>query len=137
MAFSGPVEDRIALRDLLDAYADAVCRNDADAWAATWADDGRWELPGFGAFSGKVEIVATWKAAMTEFPGIVFHAWPGTMAIDGDQATMRSYTSETYARADRVHRDLGEYDDLCVKVGGRWYFTSRRFRSLHRQESAS
>ena len=134
MAFSGPLEDRIALRELLDEYADAVCRNDSDAWAATWADDGQWALPGFGAFTGKTEIVKTWKAAMTGFPGIAFHAWPGAMTIDGDKATMRSYTAETYARGDRVHRDLGEYDDVCVKIGGRWHFAVRRFRSIHRQE---
>jgi ketosteroid isomerase-like protein len=137
MAFSGPTEDRVALRDLLDSYADAVCRNDADAWAETWADDAWWELPGFGAFSGKAEIVETWKAAMTGFPGIVFQAWPGAMTIDGDKATMRSYTAETYARGDRVHRDLGEYADTCTKIEGRWFFVSRRFRSLRRQESAS
>lgn len=137
MAFSGLVEDRIALRDLLDEYADAVCRNDAGAWAVTWADDCQWELPGFGAFTGKAKIVETWKTAMTAFPDIVFHAWPGAMMIEGDKATMRSYTTETYARGDQVHRDLGQYDDACVKIGGRWYFAARRFRSLHRQESPS
>ncbi|MBJ7441845.1 MAG: nuclear transport factor 2 family protein [Sphingopyxis sp.] len=137
MGFSGPVEDRIALRNLLDSYADAVCRNDADAWAATWADDGRWELPGFGTFSGKTEIVETWKAAMTGFPGIVFQAWPGAMTIEGDKAIMRSYASEIYSRGDDVHHDLGEYADACMKIEGRWFFASRRFRALRRQEGVS
>lgn len=137
MGFSGPVDDRIALRELLDAYADAVCCRDADAWAATWADNGQWELPGFGTFSGKAEIVGIWKQAMTGFPGIVFRAWPGSMAINGASATMRSYTSETYVRGDRTHHDLGEYSDICTKVEDRWYFSSREFRSLNRQEYAA
>ncbi len=137
MGFSGPLEDRIALRDLLDSYADAVCRHDAAAWAATWADDCQWELPGFGAFSGKAAVIDTWTAAMQGFPGLVFQAWPGAMRIDGDGATMRSYTAETYRRGGVIHRDLGEYDDQCARIDGRWYFVSRRFRALHRQEDAA
>jgi len=137
MGFSGPLEDRIALRDLLDSYADAVCRNDAAAWAATWADACEWELPGFGAFSGKAAVVDVWTAAMQGFPGLVFQAWPGAMTIDGDRATMRSYTAETYRRDGVIHRDLGEYADRCARIDGRWYFVSRRFRARHRQEDAA
>ena len=39
MAFTGPLEDRIAIRELLETYADAVCRVDAEAWGSTWAED--------------------------------------------------------------------------------------------------
>src|SRR3546814_11639885 len=38
MPFEGSFEDRLALRDLLDAYADAVNRADSEAWPATWED---------------------------------------------------------------------------------------------------
>src|SRR3546814_12693675 len=75
MPFEGSFEDRLALRDLLDAYADAVNRADSEAWAATWDDGGRWSLPGFGIFEGKAKIVDTWRAAMRAFPDIVFRAW--------------------------------------------------------------
>lgn len=136
MTFTGPLEDRVALRDMLDCYADAVCRNDAAAWAETWADDATWVLPGFGEFAGKTRIVEIWRTAMTGFPGIVFRAWPGAMTIENDCATMRSYTSETYRRGDHVHRELGEYTDDCVKIDGRWLFASRRFRALQRGEGA-
>jgi len=37
MAFTGPFEDRLEIRELLETYSDAVCKVDADAWAATWA----------------------------------------------------------------------------------------------------
>jgi SnoaL-like protein len=43
MTFAGPFEDRLAIRELLDAYSDAVCSFDADAWGATWAEGGVWE----------------------------------------------------------------------------------------------
>jgi len=39
MAFTGPFEDRLAIRELVDSYGDAVARNDAQAWGANWAED--------------------------------------------------------------------------------------------------
>ena len=37
-----PIEDELALRNLMGRYTDAVNRRDADAWIATWAEDGVW-----------------------------------------------------------------------------------------------
>ena len=34
MPFTGPAEDRLAIRELLETYADAVTRCDAEAWGA-------------------------------------------------------------------------------------------------------
>ena len=137
MGFDGPFEDRLALRDLLDTYADAVCRRDAGDWAATWDADGEWILPGFGHFVGQRAIVATWTEAMKGFPGLVFQAWPGAMKVDGARAMMRSYTAETYHRDGRFHRDLGLYEDVCVRKEGRWLFARRSFASLQRQSCAA
>lgn len=39
MTFTGPFEDRLALRELLETYADAVTQRDADTWGAIWAED--------------------------------------------------------------------------------------------------
>lgn len=39
MANSGPTEDRLAIREVIENYADAVTRRDGDAWAACWAED--------------------------------------------------------------------------------------------------
>jgi ketosteroid isomerase-like protein len=138
MAFTGSAEDRLAIRELLDAYADAVCQADAVAWGATWAEDSTWEMPDypeFGTISGKETIVATWKAAMAQYPGVLFIATPGSIVIDGDQATVRSYTSEVFddKTTGKTTRDRGRYDDLIVKRDGRWMFKRRRFKKLHRE----
>lgn len=135
MTFSGPLEDRMALRELLETYADAVCRRDANAWATTWAEDCLWILPGFGEFSGKALVVETWQAAMKTFPDIIFRAWPGAMTITGGQASMRSYPAEIYTRDGDTHHDTGVYDDICSKIGERWHFVSRSFFALRRQRS--
>ncbi len=140
MPFTGPAEDRLAIRELLDAYADAVTRRDAEAWAATWVEEAEWSLPDYpeiGTTRGRSAIVAMWIEAMKGFPGIMFEAWPGSIAVDGNRATMRSYTSEVYDQNGATVRDRGAYDDICVKIDGRWLFASRSFRNIHKQVVAN
>jgi ketosteroid isomerase-like protein len=137
MAFTGPAEDRLAIRELLDVYADAVCRVDANAWEAVWAEDSVWELPDYpeiGTVRGRAKIVAMWKAAMSHYPGIIFISTPGAIEIDGNRATVRSYTSEVYDdQQGRTRRDRGVYEDVVIKQNGQWLFQSRRFRNIHRE----
>ncbi len=133
MPFSGPFEDRLAIRELLEAYADAVNRCDPDAWRALWAEDGEWVLPeetGLGTIKGRDTIVASWIETMKHFPGVLFHAWPGSIAVADASAAMRSYTAESFARDGAVIDQRGAYDDLCVKHHGTWLFKSRTFRIL-------
>ena len=136
MAFEGPVEDRLAIRELIDAYADAVILHDAEAWGATWAEDAVWSVPDYpemGDVHGREAIVTTWKAAMENYPGIVFVANPGSIVVDGDHAIVRSYTSEVYDIDGATKRDRGRYDDVCVKRDGKWLFQKRVFKNIHRE----
>lgn len=136
MPFTGPAEDRLAIRELLETYADAVTRVDADDWAATWAEDAEWSLPDYpeiGTTKGRAAILAMWIEAMKGYPGIMFEAWPGSIVIDGNRAAMRSYTAEVYDQDGVTKRDRGVYEDTCVKIDGQWLFASRSFRNLHRQ----
>lgn len=138
MPYTGPFEDRLAIRELLEAYADAVTRVDPADWGATWAEDGEWSMPDypeFGTPKGRDNIVEVWTGAMKVYPGVKFQAWPGAIEVDGDKAAVRSYTSEIYDRGDITFRDRGQYDDICVKVDGKWLFKSRVFRNIHRQQA--
>lgn len=139
MAFTGPFEARLAIRELLEAYADAVTQRDPEAWGATWAEDGEWSLPDYpeiGTTRGRDAIVAMWVEAMKAYPGIMFEAWPGSIEVDGDSAVMRSYTAEVYDQQGITVRDRGVYEDRCVRIDGKWLFQSRSFRKIHRQEAA-
>lgn len=138
MPFTGPAEDRQAIRELLEAYADAVTRRDAEAWGATWAEDAEWSLPDYpeiGTTRGRPAIVAMWTEAMKAYPGIMFEAWPGSIEVSGEGAVMRSYTAEVYDQDGVTMRDRGVYEDTCVKQDGRWLFKSRSFRNIHRQHA--
>jgi ketosteroid isomerase-like protein len=137
MSFEGPLEDRIAIRELLEAYADAVSRFDEKDWGDLWAEDSVWSLPDYPQYPdtiGKAAIVDMWVTAMKDYPGIMFQAWPGAITVDGDRAVVRSWTSEVYDKDGKVHRDRGRYEDICVKVDGRWLFQTRSFQNIHRQE---
>lgn len=136
MPYSGPAEDRLDIRELIETYADAVTQNDPVAWGATWADNGEWSLPDYpeiGTTRGRDAIVAMWIEAMKAYPGVIFQAWPGSIEIDGGRAIVRSYTSEVYDQQGVTKRDRGVYEDVCVKIGDRWLFERRSFRNIHRQ----
>lgn len=138
MAFTGPLEDRLAIRELIDGYSDATMRRDEHAWADLWTDDARWYLPDFPDYAdtvGKEAIVALWSRAVADHPGLIYVATPGAIEVDGDRATVRLYTSEVYARADggAAIRRRGRYDDVLVKRDGRWYIDEHRFHTLHEE----
>lgn len=135
MAFHGPAEDRLAIRDLLDAYADAVTRNNVDDWSACWAEDSVWDLPDYpeiGETHGKAAITAMWVEAMKPYPGIMFQAWPGSIVVDGDRAEVRSWTAEVFVMDGVTNNHRGQYEDICVKRDGKWLFLNRSFRNIHR-----
>ena len=135
MPFSGPPEDRELIRELLDDYCDAVNRRDPAAWGAVWAEDGVWSLPALGieGIQGRDNIVATWKQAMGLFSFANMMTQAGRIDVDGERATVRSYTSEVLVVADggKEQRPRGLYEDVCVKRAGRWLFQRRTFHVLH------
>ncbi|SIQ09300.1 conserved hypothetical protein [Aromatoleum tolulyticum] len=134
MSFSGPIEDRLAIREVIEQYADAVMQRDAVAWAGVWAEDSEWRLPeypGLECFRGRDEIVAGWIRSMGDYPGLAYIATPGAIQVDGDRATARTYTSEVFPHPDgRVLRLRGQYDDELVRIGGRWLFTKRVYKTI-------
>ncbi len=129
--FNGPVEDRLAIRELNDSYAHAVFRRDAEAWIAHWEDDAVWNLAG-QQVTGKPAILATWKQAMAQFTFVAFFAAPGEISVAKDQAKARIFTSEVLVGADgTIRRVLGQYDDEMVRRMGRWFYSRRVYTLLH------
>ncbi len=128
------LHDRLAIEDLLNRYCEGVNQRDADIWGSTWADDATWELPHLDmeGLKGKETIVASWLEAMKLFPFVNMMAQIGQLTIEGDHATMRSYTDEVAVTQDGTElRPRGQYDDECVKIDGTWKFARRKFTVLH------
>lgn len=134
MAFSGAAEDRLAIRELIERYADAVMQRDAAAWGDVWAEDAEWSLPeypGLEHCSGRENIVAAWQAAMGDYPDMAYIATPGAIEVHGDRAAARTYTSEVFpGPGNTVLRVRGQYDDELARIDGRWKFTKRVYRTI-------
>ncbi|MFA7440191.1 MAG: nuclear transport factor 2 family protein [Sphingomonadaceae bacterium] len=135
MAFIGPLEDRVALHELVASYGDAVTRRDAGDWASLWADDSVWympEIPGMEKIQGKDAIVSTWVEAIKQFPFQLNRQLLANVTVDGDTAKGDTYTSELVKdQDDKPAHWHNLYQDEFVKREGRWLFKSRTLKILH------
>lgn len=133
MPFEGTIEDRLAIRERIDAYSSAVFLKDAEAWIANWCEDGVWSLPGI-AVSGRAQIKAAWMQAMDAFALAAFFATPGSIVVQGGTAAATVFTQEILIDAKGgVRRIIGAYDDELVREAGVWLFRRRSYRILHDQ----
>lgn len=146
MAFTGPLEDRIAIRELMNTHAHGVMSQDADIWGSIWADDAYWELaeyPDLGGFSGKDVIVSGWVESMKVYglqkmaKPMVYFMEPGAIEVDGNRATAVAYTHEVYEHPEtgELIRGHGRYDDVLEKRDGQWLFVRREYRIIHEQRT--
>jgi len=146
MAFTGPLEDRIAIRELMNTHAHGVMTRDAEVWGSIWADDAYWELPEYpdlGGFQGKDVIVAGWVDSMKVYgldkmaKPMVYFMEPGAIEVSSDTASAVAYTHEVYEDPSngQLVRGHGRYDDQLEKRDGQWVFTRREYRIIHEERS--
>jgi uncharacterized protein (TIGR02246 family) len=137
MNFSGPLEDRIAIRELLETFADATAREDVELLATCWVDDSVWVTPQ-GREEGKESIVASWEKyteAYRRGTGVIYRATfyqPAAIRIDGDTATGTTYFSVVTFTDQGVAPNVfaGAYAEEYAKVDGRWRFRSRQYQPI-------
>lgn len=133
MAFTGSLEDRLAIRELHDTYADAGFRVDREAWLDCWTEDAIWVTP-YGEVCGKPALEAQWDLAMGPVEAIGFFAKVGSIEVDGDRAVTRAYIREIFKGKDgKLMKLVGRYDDRLVRQGGAWKFASRVYDVLIRE----
>lgn len=146
MGFTGPIEDRLAIRELMNTHAHGVMSVDSDIWGSIWAEDASWYLPEYpdlGTFVGKETIVSNWIESMKVYglenmtKPMVYFMEPGAIEVDGDKATSTAYTHEVYQHPEtgKIVRGAGRYDDKLEKRDGQWLFVERAYRIIHEQVS--
>jgi len=125
------LEDELALRNLMGRYADAVNRRDADAWVATWAADGVWNLLG-NPVSGRDNILALWQQMMGSFEFALMLPSSCLFNVEGDTASghwyLHEYTRDLQGNASTV---LSRYLDTYIRQGGQWLFQSRHYSFIY------
>ena len=128
--------DRLAIRELLDAYAFCADTRDAEGQKALFTDDTHFVvyMAGEGSdatdeLSGRESLTPVFENLNTYEVTMHFNG-QSTVALDGDRAT-----GETYCLAHHVFSDDGErrlmiaairYQDSFVKTERSWRFAERR-----------
>jgi len=128
--------DRLALRELFDAYAHCADRRDADGQKALFTDDtvfavymdGDGSEPSY-VLRGREALTPVFDdlnryEATTHFNG------QSTITMDGDRATGESYTIAHHLYSEDGSRKIMiaslRYLDTFTKIDGRWYFAERK-----------
>jgi ketosteroid isomerase-like protein len=130
MSFTGPLDDRLLIRERFGAYSDATFRGDVDAWLANYTDDGVWILMG-NPIKGKTALRAKWVELWNHLERMAFFAEIGAIEIDGARAKARSYCREiTVYKDGRTRKLVGKYEDDLVRTNGTWLFAQRSYQLL-------
>ena len=128
--------DRLAIRELFDAYAHCADRRDAEGQQALFTVDTRFAvymqgekseptyvLRGRGALTPVFADLKRYEAT-THFNG------QSTIVLDGDRATGESYTIAHHVFTEAGSRKIMiaslRYLDTFAKIEQRWYFAERK-----------
>ncbi len=90
---TGPVADRLAIRELIESYNAAVIEKDAAKWIANWVDDGIWNLGG-GNIEGKQRILESWLTIMAPYEYASVFAQPIFIQVADDKGMAQWHTNE-------------------------------------------
>lgn len=136
MTFSGPLEDRVAIRELHGTYADAAFRADKQQWVDCWTEDAVWHTT-LGEMRGKEALARQWDEIWAMMESLGFFVTVGAIEVTGDRATSRCYVREVFPHRDGpIDKIVGRYDDELVRQDGAWRFASRRYAVLIREPGA-
>lgn len=128
--FSGPLEERVLIRELVNTYADAAFQGDREAWLACWSAECLWVVMGKG-LRGKAALSEQWAATWAHLQHMTFFTELGAVRVSTDQAQARCYTREILLFKNGSTRNLvGIYEDHLVKEAGVWLFSRRDYRLL-------
>jgi ketosteroid isomerase-like protein len=128
--------DRLALRELFDAYAHCADRRDAEGQKALFADDTVFAvyMDGEGAEPTYVlhgrEALTPVFADLNRYEVTTHFNGQSTVSLDGDRATGESYTIAHHVYTEDGSRMIMvaslRYLDAFTKIDGRWYFAERK-----------
>lgn len=134
---TGPVADRLAIRELIESYNAAVIEKDADKWIANWADDGVWNLGG-GNIYGKESILESWLTIMAPYEHAAVFGQPIFIQVEGDQGVAHWHTNERLRLFSGTEMlAVGRYKDRYIRSGGVWLIKRRDYSVVFTASSHS
>ena len=128
------VADELAIRSLINRYADATSRRDAKGVASTFTSDGEWIADGIAHLRTPEEMVPRFAELLEPFTAFLHTLLSGRVILDPgdrDRATGRWYMMEMGKLPDDSDICMwGVYHDVYVRVGDEWRLSQRRFSPL-------
>ena len=128
--------DRLALRELFDAYAHCADRRDAEGQKALFTDDTRFAVYMDGEGTEPTYVLEGREALtpvfddLNRYDATTHFNGQSTVTIDGNSATGESYTIAHHVYTENGARKIMvaslRYLDTFTKTDGRWYFAERR-----------
>ena len=128
--------DRLALRELFDAYAHCADRRDAEGQKALFTDDTVFGVYMDGASSEPTYVLHGREALTPVFDDLnryettTHFNGQSTVTLDGNRATGESYTIAHHVFSEDGTRKIMiaslRYLDDFVKINGGWYFAERK-----------
>jgi hypothetical protein len=127
--------DRLAIRELFDAYAHCADRRDAEGQKALFTEDTRFVvyMDGPGTEPSQElsdrEALTPVFADLNRYEATMHFNGQGTVALDGDRASGESYCIAHHLYTEEGDRKLMvawlRYLDVFVKLDGAWLFAER------------
>src|SRR5690348_5171754 len=128
--------DRLAIRELFDAYAHCADRRDTGGQMALFTADTRFVVHMEGARNqASYELQGREAAApvfddLNRYEATMHFNGQSTVTLDGDRATGESYTIAHHVFTEDAVRKIMvawlRYLDVFAKIDGAWYFAERK-----------
>jgi hypothetical protein len=127
--------DRLAIRELVDAYAHCADRRDAEGQKALFTENTHFVVYMDGQGSEPTQVLDGREAltpvfdALNNYQATQHFNGQSTILLDGDRATGESYCIAHHLFTDEGERKLMvawlRYADSFIKSGGVWLFAER------------
>jgi hypothetical protein len=127
--------DRLALRELFDAYAHCADRRDAEGQKALFTEDTRFAVYMDGKASEPTYVLEGREALtpvfndLNRYEATTHFNGQSTVTIDGNRATGESYTIAHHVYTEDGTRKIMiaslRYLDTFTKIDQSWYFAER------------
>jgi ketosteroid isomerase-like protein len=127
--------DRLAIRELIDAYAHCADRRDAQGQKSLFTEDTHFVVYMDGQGSEPTQVLVGREALtpvfddLNRYQATMHFNGQSTIALDGDRATGESYCIAHHLFTDDGERKLMvawlRYADVFVKVDDAWQFAER------------
>jgi ketosteroid isomerase-like protein len=123
------IADRVEIEALRGEFTDAAMMRDYDRLASLFTSDGVLRMPNIPVELAGQDEIRGWGQRVPDFVDfLVQNTHPGTIRLDGDNASGRAYMHEVGRTRDgRSGLNYAIYHDRYQRTPGGWRFAERLY----------